>query len=170
MSAPVHSVEIEGHKFDLTIRRIANRLDRVANQWDSNARHFQVELSRQGYGDIFTFYYSQGSAVKEEPQPLDVLLCIVDDAIAGDMQMSEFTREYGYSYDAPLALAAWKESGEYPDDLEEFCYTYYSVEEYHAITVYQACQEATGAFINMGIANDDLDDLHAHLLEIAENS
>src|SRR5689334_5404812 len=94
---------IADNKIDFKCQWIAQRPDRIADDWDRGASHYKcrVTCGRRG----FTLYFSQGSAHTSPPTIADVLDCLASDAAGYENArgFEEWAGEYGYDTDSRKA-------------------------------------------------------------------
>ena len=79
--------------------------------WNAEAHHWSVKLDRyteDGKRRTLTTFFSQGSAHKSSPSCADVLSCLVNDAISGEMSFNDFCSEFGYDMDSRSAKKTWR--------------------------------------------------------------
>ena len=95
--------------------RITERADGNQSDWDKEARHFSVTLTRGGNGTgkgpqagQMTIEYSQGSAHTKTPTAADVLDCLAMDSSGDLSSFEDFCSEYGYDEDSRKAEALFK--------------------------------------------------------------
>lgn len=69
-----------------------------AQGWQSNTRHFRVTLSREGRRMSFWFY--QGSGIKEDPDLSAVIYCLACDRSYANDTFEEFIANCGYDEDS----------------------------------------------------------------------
>lgn len=106
-----HKELAEKYNIKLTVTRVPFRTD-FNNEWDSQAKHFMYKLEvTQGdnFGAVMIGQYSQGSAIKGQPQIDDILNSLALDTKGIESTSFElWAGDYGYSEDSIKALETYK--------------------------------------------------------------
>ncbi len=71
------------------------------DDWQKNAHPYRCTLKYQGRQYSFDFF--MGQAHTDEPTAAGTLDCLLSDAQGGEMDFSEFCREFGYDKDSRRA-------------------------------------------------------------------
>ena|SRR3990167_2959418 len=90
---------------------------------DMEAQHWSIKLERyaeDGKRRTLTTFFSQGSAHKRPPSCADVLNCLVNDALSGEMSFKEFCSEFGYDMDSRSAEKIWQNCVEMAPRVRDF--------------------------------------------------
>lgn len=86
---------INENKITMITKQVDTRPD--VESWSHGSRHYKITLKNNG--KRFTFFFSQGSAIKNKPTLDEVFECLVSDALAVDYvsDVWDFAQEYGYN-------------------------------------------------------------------------
>lgn len=98
------------------------------DDWQRKSTGWHCTLRYQGRQYSFDFW--QGSAITGEPDAAGTLDCLLSDAQSGEMEFSEFCREFGYDEDSRKSEKTWKACQKTStamkrllgDDYDEFVY------------------------------------------------
>lgn len=88
---------MDAHGITATVEGIDERTDGLG--WSAESRHFRVTFTRDGYDGSWPVEFSQGPAVKDAPEPRQVLACVVSDVASIDGysgDQSEWLADFGY--------------------------------------------------------------------------
>ena len=83
-------------RYGVTMRAepIAADLNPFGQTFGSGSRHFSIMLGRPGRKP-FQCFYAQGSAIKREPSPADLLECLVLDMLSHEGDYWTYVDEFG---------------------------------------------------------------------------
>lgn len=115
---------IAKHRITIDVENVPDRSDMPAAArdptWDREARHWRCVL-RCGRRRM-TVYFSQGSAIHEDPSAADLLDCMASDAagIENAPEFEEWAREYGYDTDSRKAEAVYRATRRQSEKLGRF--------------------------------------------------
>lgn len=81
-----------------------------ADQWARDARHWVVEIRREGDGPVrrMSTFYSQGAAHKRPPTLAEVLDALAHDADGADQPFEEWAADLGYDPDSRQAKQTYR--------------------------------------------------------------
>jgi len=85
---------ITKHSLTMRSKHINKRPDDVMDDMPKGSRHYECSITNN-YRTL-TIYFTQGPAIKHDPELDDVLDCLRLDAEAGSLDPFEFMSEFGY--------------------------------------------------------------------------
>lgn len=132
------TIELGEWKFNLKVLKVGSRMDDNSN-WSKDASHYQVVMSLEGNKKSYTFFYSQGSGIKEFARAFSIMQSIVLDALAGIEDFEEFCSNFGYDEDSRKAES-----------------------------IYRAVRKVTRFFKSIGLADEELYKLDEIIREIED--